>query len=464
VNVGKSVTGSKVFYNSSRNNILKPNEKKQYNMELKRTHYVNELRSLVGKEIVLNGWTHDVRILGGINFLILRDMTGKVQVTAVKKDVSKEILKIYEKLRQEDVIAVKGKVVKSKVAKIGIEVIPSEIKIINKAETPLPLDPRAVTPANLDTQMNWRVMFFRTDEARAIFKIQSQLVNLFRSFCLENGFTEMQAPAIISSASEGGAELFEIPYFDKKAFLAQSPQLYKQMGAISFEKVFTVMPIFRAEKFDQPTHLNEIRQMDVEIGFADDNDAVDVLEKCFIYILENVKKNCKNEFALLKRDLKIPKTPLRRITYTRIIELLQKAGEKIKWGEDFTKTQEKMMPKLVGDAAFFIKDWPTEIKAFYSMPYEDNPKICKAYDLVYNGLEISSGTQRIHIPELLIKQLKSKGFDPENFKFYIDAFRYGACPHAGWSIGLERLTMAVLGKTNIREVTMFPRDRSRITP
>ena len=433
-------------------------------MKMKRTHNANELEKQIGKEVVLNGWVHDVRVLGGINFLLLRDRTGKVQVTAIKKDVSKEILKIYEKLRQEDVIAVKGKVVKSKIAKIGIEVVPSEIEIINKSETPLPLDPRNVTPANLDTQLNWRFMFFRTDEARAVFKIQSQLVNSFRSFCLENGYIEMQAPAIISSASEGGAELFEFPYFDKKAYLAQSPQLYKQMGAISFEKVFMVMPIFRAEKFDQPTHLNEIRQMDIEQGFSDDNDAIAVLEKAFIYMLESVKKNCKDELGLLKRDLKIPKTPLKRMTYTHIIELLQKAGEKIKWGEDFTKTQEKMLPKLVGDDAFFIKDWPTEIKAFYSMPYEDNPKICKAYDLVYNGLEISSGTQRIHIPELLIKQLKSKGLNPENFKFYIDAFRYGACPHAGWSIGLERLTMTVLGKTNIREVTMFPRDRNRITP
>jgi aspartyl-tRNA synthetase len=431
---------------------------------MKRTNYANELEKMVGKEVVLNGWVHDVRVLGGISFLLLRDRTGKVQVTAVKKDAPKEIPKIYEKLRQEDVIAVKGKVVKSKVAKIGIEVVPSEIEIINKAETPLPLDPRNVTPANLDTQLNWRVMFFRTDEAKAIFKIQSDLVNSFRRFCLENGFVEIQAPAIISSASEGGAELFEFPYFDKKAYLAQSPQLYKQMGAISFEKVFSVMPIFRAEKFDQPTHLNEIRQMDVEMGFCDDNDAMNVLEKAFIYLLESVKKNCKDELESLKRDLIIPKIPLKRITYTQIIEFLQKAGEKIKWGEDFTKTQEKMLPKLVGAEAFFIKDWPTEIKAFYSMPYEDNPKICKAYDLEYNGLEICSGTQRIHIPELLIKQIKSKGLNPDKFKFYIDAFRYGSPPHSGWSIGLERLTMTVLGRTNIREVTMFPRDRNRISP
>lgn len=176
------------------------------------------------------------------------------------------------------------------------------------------------------------------------------------------------------------------------------------------------------------------------------------------------EKNSKEELKILNHDLKIPKRPLKRITYTEAIDLLQKAGEKINWGEDFSKTQEKALPKLVEREAFFVKDWPTEIKAFYSMPYENNPKISKAFDLIHNGLEISSGTQRIHIPELLIKQIKSKGLNPENFKYYIDVFRYGAPFHSGWSIGLERMTMTITGKSNIREVTMFPRDRNRITP
>jgi aspartyl-tRNA synthetase len=225
-----------------------------------------------------------------------------------------------------------------------------------------------------------------------------------------------------------------------------------------------ILPVFRAEKFEQPTHLNEIRQMDMEEAFADDEDVMKVLEECFVYILEHVKKNCQNELKLLKRELEIPKLPLKRFTYTEIIETLKKAGEKIKWGDDFSKTQEKRITEAVKQQAFFVKDWPTEIKAFYAMPYDNDSKICHAFDLIYNGLEVCSGTQRIHIPELLIKQLRSKGLNPNNFKFYVDVFRYGAPVHSGWSFGLERLTMKITGKMNIREATMFPRDRNRITP
>lgn len=431
---------------------------------LKRTHYTDELSKNVGKVVALAGWVHDIRILGGINFLLLRDKSGVVQVTASKDKTPQKILDICQKLHQEDVISVKGKVVKNKQAPAGIEISPSQIEVVSKSETSLPLDPREVTKANLDTQLNWRFLYFRTKEAKAIFKVQSQIAKAFRDFFTDRGYLEMQPPCIIASASEGGAELFPVPYFDKQAFLAQSPQLYKQMGAISFEKVFMILPIFRAEKFDQPTHLNEIRQMDIEQAFKDDEGVMQVLEQCLTYIIKEVKKNCSEELKLLKQKLKIPKLPLKRITYTQAIDMLKKRGEKIEWGEDFSKTQEKILMKLVGEEAFFMKDWPTAIKAFYAMPYENNPKICRAFDLVYRGLEIASGTQRIHIPKLLIQQLKSKGLNPDNFKFYVDCFRYGAPPHSGWSIGLERLTMKICGKDNIREATMFPRDRSRITP
>jgi aspartyl-tRNA synthetase len=426
--------------------------------------YTGELKKFVGKEVAVAGWCHDVRTLGGINFLILRDKEGTVQVTAPKKQVKEEIIKIYEKLHQEDVVEVKGKVVKSKVKKIGIEIIPSELKVINKSETPLPLDPREVTPANLDTKLNWRVMWFRTNEARAIFSIQSQITKAFRDFFTERKYMEIQPPVIISSSSEGGAELFKLPYFEKQAYLAQSPQLYKQMCAISFEKVFMIVPVFRAERFDQPTHLNELRQMDMEQAFATDEDVIDVLEKCFIYILQQVKKNCEKELNDLKRELKLPKTPLKRVKYSDLIEKLKKHGEKIEWGEDFTKTQEKLLPKIVGEDAFFVVDWPSELKPFYAMPNEKNPKISRAFDLIHDGLEISSGTQRIHLPDLLIKSIKEKGMNPDDFKDYIGCFRHGAPFHSGWSIGLERITMTVTGKDNIREVTMFPRDKNRISP
>ncbi|MDI6798964.1 MAG: aspartate--tRNA(Asn) ligase [Candidatus Aenigmarchaeota archaeon] len=430
---------------------------------LKRTHCTAELKKVIGKEVVVSGWVFDVRLMGGINFILLRDKDGIIQITAPRKKVSREILNIYNKLHQEDVISVKGKVVRSKIAKSGIEIIPSEIEVISKASVPLPLDPREVTPANLDTRLNWRFMFFRTEEAKAIFRIQTEIIKAFRDFFTERGYIEMQPPIIISSASEGGAELFILPYFDKQAYLAQSPQLYKQMGAISFEKVFMILPVFRAEKFDQPTHLNEIRQMDIEQAFATDEDVMKVLEECFVRILKHVKEKCEEELKILGRDLKIPKLPLKRVKYAEAIDSLKKNKEKIEWGEDFTRVQEKSLAKLFGEA-IFITHWPTALKPFYAMPYEKNPKICKAFDLIYNGLELASGTQRIHIPELLIKQLKEKRLNPDDFKYYIDCFRYGSPYHSGWSIGLERITMAITGKSNIREVTMFPRDRSRIMP
>ncbi len=431
---------------------------------MNRTHFTNELTKSVGKEVVVTGWCYDVRRLGGISFLLLRDREGLVQITAHKDKAPASMTKIFEKLHQEDVIGVRGKVVKSTKTKSGVEIIPSEIVIINKSQTPLPLDPREVTKANLDTQLDWRFLYFRTKEAKAIFKIQTTILKAFRNFFLDRGYMEMQAPVIISSASEGGAELFTLPYFEKQAFLAQSPQLYKQMGAISFEKVFVVVPVFRAEKFDQPTHLNEIRQMDIEQAFATDEDVMKILEEVFLHILKQVNDDCKEELEVLGRELKIPKLPLKRITYTNAIDMLKKGGEKIGWGDDFSKTQERLLTKSVGEHTFFIKDWPTAIKPFYAFPYEDNPKICRAFDLIYDGVEVCSGTQRMHIPELLVKQLKAKGMNPDNFKYYVDAFKYGSPFHSGWSIGLERLTMEITGRSNIKEVTMFPRDRNRITP
>ena len=421
--------------------------------------YANQVKENEGKRILLKGWVHDFRLIGKINFIVLRDCTGLAQIV-VKNENFKEILK---NLHQEDVIEIEGIVKKSKSEKFEYEIEAEKISIINKADPQLPLDPREVTKTNLETRLDWRFMYFRTQEGRAIFRIQTEIIKSFREYFLKKGFIEMQPPIIIASASEGGAELFELPYFEKKAYLAQSPQLYKQMGAISFEKVFMIVPVFRAEKFDQPTHLNEIRQMDVEIGFADDEEAIKELEGAFVYILKNVKENCKEELEILNQNLNVYNLPLRRVKYEEAIDALKKAGEKIEYGDDFSKLQEKKLGEIFGEA-FILKEWPEELKPFYAMPREDNPKIVKAFDLIYKGLEISSGTQRIHLPDLLEKRIKDKGLNPKDFEYYINAFRYGAPPHAGWSIGLERLTMKICGKDNIQEVTMFPRTRSRIYP
>jgi aspartyl-tRNA synthetase len=440
--------------------------------------YISKAEEHLGDTLTLAGWVSRTRDLKNIRFIVLRDRTGEIQV--VVKPESKKLFELP--LGREDVIAVTGKVVRSNVAKAGLEFTPDNINVINKSEQPLPVDIQENKKSDLDTRLNYRFLDFRSPTSNAIFTIQNRLVTAFRDYLSSNEYMEFQPPCIIGSASEGGADLFAIPYFDKMAFLAQSPQLYKQMCAISFEKVFTITPIWRAEKFNTPTHLNEVRQMDIEQAFSNDEIVMSVLENVLVHMLAETKEKSAEQLELLERKLVLPNLPLRRVTYTEAIELLQREGETILWGDDFTKTQEKLLTDLVGQEAFFMKDWPSAQKAFYAMPYnkeneidanylektygniEIGDKIVRAFDCLYNGIEISSGTMRIHLPELLAERIRYKGLNPENFEYYIGAFRYGAPPHAGWSIGMERITMTVTGQDNIRECCMFPRDRDRLVP
>ena len=423
--------------------------------------YVEDAKGMVGETVTLAGWVTRARDLRKIMFIVLRDSSGDIQVT-VKKDGSNDFADLD--LGREDVLKVTGKVVESKVAQAGFEFIPDSIEVMNRAQQPLPFDLFGPVKAELDTRLNYRFMDFRRPRTNAIFRVQNVLLTSFRGFLSDRGYLEFQPPCVIASASEGGADLFRLPYFEKEAFLAQSPQLYKQMCAISFEKVYTITPIWRAEKFNTPTHLNEVRQMDIEQAFADDETVMKVLEEILVYMLIEVKEKCPGELELLGREITVPELPLRRITYTEAVEMLQGAGEEMAWGDDFSKPQERRLTDLVGDEAFFMKDWPSVQKAFYAMPYPENPEVVHAFDLLYSGVEISSGTMRVHIPELLRQQLRKKGLNPDNFTHYIESFSYGAPPHAGWSIGLERLTMTVTGMNNIRECCMFPRDRDRLVP
>ncbi len=447
-------------------------------MEMFERTYIEESRHRVGERITLAGWVSRTRDLKKIRFIVLRDRTGEIQVV-VKPDTP-EMFNLS--LGREDVLSVSGKAVVSDVAKAGVEFLPDGIEVINRSQQPLPVDILENKKSDLDTRLNWRFLDFRSPTTNAIFRVQNALITGFREYLTDDGYMEFQPPCIIGSASEGGADLFAIPYFEKTAYLAQSPQLYKQMCAMSFEKVFTITPIWRAEKFNTPTHLNEIRQMDIEQAFADDETVMTVLEKTLVHMLKEAKEKTADQLELLERELTIPKTPFRRVTYTKAIEMLQGAGETILWGDDFTKTQEALLTELVGDEAFFLKDWPGEQKTFYAMPYdkederdaryleetygsaEIGDRVVRAFDCLYGGIEISSGTMRIHLPELLKERIRYKGLNPDNFEYYVGAFRYGAPPHAGWSIGMERITMTVTGQSNIRECCMFPRDRDRLVP
>lgn len=411
------------------------------------------------EKVLVKGWVHDTRDLGKVKFLILKDITGRIQVTSLKDKADKKVFGEIDKIPRESVVAIEGKAVKSKQAPGGIEILPEKIEILGEAEQPLPIDVSDFSKTELPKRLDYRFLDFHRNRTQAIFKIQSEIANAFREHFKNKGYIEMQPPCIISAASEGGTELFSVQYFEQKAFLAQSPQLYKQMLACSMEKTFMITPVWRAEKHNTPRHINEIRQMDIEAAFMDQTSAMKEIEHVMQHIVKTVLENCKSELNLLNIKLKIPKA-----VYLSYEEAIKKVGGKS--GDDFTPEQEKKLCAMHPGDVVFTHSWPSSIKPFYIMPKDQNPKakLSEGFDALYGGMEISSGGQRIHIPKLLIERIKAKGLNPKNFQSYIDSFRYGTPPHAGWSIGLERLTQVICGLDNIKEATMFPRDRDRLVP
>jgi aspartyl-tRNA synthetase len=423
--------------------------------------FINQVTpELDGQEVSVNGWVEDARDLSKVRFLGLRDITGKIQITAIKDKTPDKVFNEIMKIPKESVISVKGRVVKSKQAPNGREILPEKLEIINKSESILPIDISDFSKTALDKRIDYRFLDFHNKRTQAIFKIQNTISNSFRQFFYDRGFIEMQPPCIISASSEGGTELFPVMYFEKPAFLAQSPQLYKQMLACSMERTFTITPVWRAEKHNTPRHINEIRQMDIEMAFAGQMDVMKELEIVVREIVANVLAKNKKDLEILGvKNLKVPSA-----VYLSYEEAIKKVKGKI--GEDFTPEQEKVLCDMYPDSVVFTHTWPASIKPFYIMPKDGNAKAkdSEGFDALYKGIEISSGGQRIHIPELLIERLKIKKLNPKNFESYINSFRYGAPPHGGWSIGLERLTQMICGLDNIKEVTMFPRDRDRLTP
>ncbi|MCD6589602.1 aspartate--tRNA(Asn) ligase [Candidatus Woesearchaeota archaeon] len=420
---------------------------------------IKNLRDELGKkEVVVEAWIQDYRSSGKITFLILRDLYDVYQGVVKNKKID---------LSQESFVRIKGylkdAVLKSNELTIkDKELVVEEIEIVSPADPlPIPIVEKGVN-TGLDKRLDYRYLDIRKPSVRAIFRIESTIINSFRRFFYDKGFIEIQPPGIIATSTEGGTDLFPIKYFEKKAFLAQSPQLYKQLGAISLGRVFSTSPVWRAEKHNTTRHLNEIRQLDIEVAMADDMEVMKLLEECIQFIVRSVKKENKEDLGLLGINLVVPKAVY--LSYDGAIKELNNAGYSILHGEDLDPGAERKLAELYPDSIIFVHSWPIELKPFYIWPKDKNKGISAGFDALLNGLEISSGGQRIHKPEVLIGVLKEKGLNPENFKWYIDAFRYGAPPHSGWSIGLERITMALLRIENIREVTLFPRDRHRLTP
>lgn len=431
----------------------------------RRTHYSKRIDpQLSGEEIIVMGWIHEIRDLGGIIFLLLRDRDGVIQITAPSKKISRELLEEIRKLRKESVIAVKGMVQESAKAPGGYEIIPDEIRLLNESKLPLPMDTTEKVKAEIDTRLDSRYIDLRRSTSSAIFKIKSRMLHSVRSFMEQGEFIEINTPKLVASATEGGTELFPITYFEREAFLGQSPQLYKQMMmATGFDRVFEIASIFRAEEHDTLRHLNEAISIDMEAAFCSQEDVMNILEGLVHTSIKDVASNCREELNILEVDLKVPDIPFKRIDYDEVVDIVNSRDVNMQHGEDMSRAAEKIMGEEM-DGYYFITGWPTAIKPFYVMPDEENPEKSCAFDLMYRDLEISSGAQRVHNHDLLVERIKKQGLNPESFGRYLAAFEYGMPPHAGWGLGAERFTMCLTGVKNVRETVLFPRDRRRLTP
>ena len=429
-----------------------------------RTCYSSDVTpALDGKEVTLFGWVQEVRDLGGIRFIIMQDREGTIQVTIPKKRVAPEVLSKSDELQKRYSLGVRGIVKKTSMTPRGIEVVPNGIKILGIASAQLPLDITGKTPANIETRLDARALDLSQEQTRAAFRVQHAALESIRSYLFEKGFLEVHTPRIIASATEGGAALFSVDYFGQKAFLAQSPQLYKEQLTMSLEKVFEVGPFFRAEESNTRRHISEFVSVDIEQAFANAENVMGLLEQVVRHTCESVKTKCQKELTILKHKITVPEIPFKRLTYDEVLNDLKKQGKEVPWGEDIPTEAFRLLGKLYPQF-YFVTDWPTHSKAFYIKPREDNPELCEGFDLMWRWIELVSGGTRIAEKELLIKRILEHGLNPDSFKYHLQAFDYGMPPHAGWAIGLERLTMSLTGKKNIREVTFFPRDRLRLTP
>lgn len=430
----------------------------------RRTHYSADINpELDGQDVIVFGWVQEIRDLGGLRFVILQDKKGQIQVTIHKNKVPAGVVKKAKSLQKQFSIGIKGIIKKMINAPRGAEIIPNEMKIFSKSQQPLPLDITGRTKAEIDVRLDSRVLDLRREENQAIFRIQHTILDAIRTYLSKKGFMEVFTPRIIISATEGGAALFPVAYFAREAFLAQSPQLYKEQLILDFEQVFEIGPFFRAEESHTRRHLSEFISVDIENAFANSEDVMKVLEGLINRVCSEVADNCKRELELLGHNIIVPDLPFKRLTYDIVLEELESENIHIPWGEDIPTAAYRVLGDL-HPYYYFITDWPTKAKAFYIKPKNDNPKLSEGFDLMWNWVELSSGGARIHNKELLMKRLKEQGLSVDSFKTHLKTFDYGMPPHAGWGLGLARLVMVLTGVKNIREVVLFPRDQFRLTP
>ncbi len=428
---------------------------------LRRSHYSNDLNSSMnGSNVVVMGWVLTVRGHGNISFVTIKDKMGEIPIVAKKGNCPDDVREKLSSLKSHSSIAISGEVKASEKAPTGYEIIPSELRVFSDVEKIPPFEPVAKTVKNIDTRLEVRPIDLRRKVLQNIFNVRSLVLKSIRDYFYEEDFTEINTPKMIATATEGGAALFPIFYYNKEAFLAQSPQLYKEQLTMSFEKVFEIAPIFRAEPSRTNRHLAEAISIDLEEAFVDYNDIMDRTENIIKISIKTVSEYAKNN---LDAEFTIPQTPesIPRYSYDELVQKMQKAGAKTEWGDDLYPSNLK---KIGLEGFYFIKDWPLGPKPFYVKESKTNPKISESFDLMFGDLELSSGSTRIEKRNELEERMKNKGMNTDAFGYHLGAFDYGVPPHAGCGIGLERLIMALTGTENIRDVTFYPRDVDRLTP
>ena len=424
-----------------------------------KTHDISELTTeTIGKQVVLGGWIEDLRKLGKMTFITMRDVSGISQII-VKGELNEKLGEI----NRQSVISVKGIVQETKARDFSFEIKAEEIEMLGKAVHPLPVDPIGRIESNIDTRLNHRALDMRNQKTASIFKLRHQVLQSLRKTLTEKKFIEITTPKIIGSASEGGANLFSLEYFGKTAYLAQSPQLYKEQMTIGLERVFEISNFYRAENSHTGRHLSEFTSIDIEAAFMDYNEVMDVLERLVLEVYKFTSENCKKEQETIGHAIEIPLSPFERITYNQCVEELQKEGEKIEFGEDLLDSHLRIIGKK-HPGFFFLTDWPMKLKPFYIREKDEDPTLSRSFDLQYGYLELSSGGTRLHNPEILKERLKEQGLNPAQFIEHLKVFDWGMPPHSGWGMGLDRLMTTLIGIDNVREVVLYPRDPDRLHP
>ncbi len=434
---------------------------------------IKDLNQHIDQEVIIAGWVDVRRDQGKMVFMDIRDMSGKVQCVALP--MHEGVVEAASKVRSEWILKITGKVNKRPERNVKQGVINGDIELeilnievmVEAQELPFSSD----AELNLDTLLDNRPLTLRRDREHAIFKVQGEILTAFREFLVSENFTEFRAPAMVGGDAEGGTEVFKFDYFyDKTAYLATSPQLYKQMMVGVFERVFTVANVFRAEKHATTRHLNEYTSLDLEMGFIDGPEDVMLLESRLLkYVTKHLQETCAKEFELVGATFPLlgetEMFPSMKLTEAQ--ELISKeTGVDCRNEPDLDPEHERWLceysKKTFNSDFIFITNYPRTKRPFYAMDDENVEGRTKCYDLLFRGLELISGNQREHRYEKLVEKMKWKGLDPQKFDFYLQAFKYGLPPHGGLGMGLERLTSRFLGLANIKEGTAFPRDINRI--